>query len=149
MVILITILGNTVLVGLQTDSRLVQISFFCLVFAPKKFRKEKLSIDVFVSHTGFSNKKKKENKHSNILESCDKIFLVIFTIEILLKWYHSFKNFWKVGWNVFDFVLVFVSIVGDGLKNIFVLFFNDDFGFFYPNTLLFFSLMKKKKEWNS
>ncbi|GKT32254.1 Cation channel sperm-associated protein 4 like protein [Aduncisulcus paluster] len=52
----------------------------------------------------------------SILDLLDVIFLVIFTVEILLKWYHSFIDFWKSGWNWFDFVIVFVSILGSSIS---------------------------------
>ena len=55
-----------------------------------------------------------ENKYSSILQALDKIFVTIFAVEILVKWYHGFWSFWKVGWNVFDFLLVLISVVGDG-----------------------------------
>jgi len=44
------------------------------------------------------------------------VFLAIFALEILLKWYHGFWAFWRVGWNVFDFFLVAISILGQGMR---------------------------------
>lgn len=49
-----------------------------------------------------------------IWDTFDNIFLTIFVLEILLKWYYSFLSFWVVGWNVFDFIIVAVSILGSG-----------------------------------
>jgi len=43
----------------------------------------------------------------------DKIFLTVFAVEIGLKWMHGFVQFWRVGWNVFDFTLVFISFLGE------------------------------------
>jgi hypothetical protein len=51
------------------------------------------------------------------IQAFDKAFLTLFTLEILLKWYNGFTSFWKVGWNWFDFILVFTSIVGDGITH--------------------------------
>lgn len=42
----------------------------------------------------------------------DKLFLTIFALEILVKWYNDFFGFWATGWNVFDFVIVAASILG-------------------------------------
>mmetsp|Transcript_26663 Transcript_26663/g.43594 ORF Transcript_26663/g.43594 Transcript_26663/m.43594 type:complete len:813 (+) Transcript_26663:354-2792(+) len=41
------------------------------------------------------------------------IILTIFTLEILLKWMQGFAEFWRVPWNVFDFLLVSVSLVSE------------------------------------
>ena len=35
----------------------------------------------------------------------DSFTMVIFCVEILLKWMNNFVSFWKTGWNVFDFVI--------------------------------------------
>ncbi len=37
----------------------------------------------------------------------DHVFLAIFIMEILFKWYHNFWGFWKSGWNVGFFFLLF------------------------------------------
>jgi len=42
----------------------------------------------------------------------DKLFLTVFIMEILFKWYDDFLGFWRVGWNVFDFVIVAASLLG-------------------------------------
>lgn len=42
----------------------------------------------------------------------DLIFLTVFVVEILLKWYHGFFLYWKSGWNVFDFIVVALSLLG-------------------------------------
>jgi len=33
-------------------------------------------------------------------------------MEIVLKWYIDFWGFWLSGWNIFDFALVAVGILG-------------------------------------
>lgn len=43
------------------------------------------------------------------------MFITIFILEIALKWARNFVAFWKVGWNVFDFVIVVVSMAGAGM----------------------------------
>ena len=42
----------------------------------------------------------------------DRVFLTVYILEILVKWYHNFIGFWKVGWNVFDFSIVVASLLG-------------------------------------
>lgn len=78
MIILIAIVLNTVLVGMQTSSVLTR-------------------------------------EYGAYMQGLDEIFVTIFAVEIFLKWFHDFWAFWTVGWNVFDFILVFISIIGDGL----------------------------------
>ena len=46
----------------------------------------------------------------------DQIFVGIFLMEILLKWYYGFFSFWKSGWNVFDCVLVVTALLGPSNK---------------------------------
>ncbi|KAI9190383.1 Cation channel sperm-associated protein 4 [Blastocladiella emersonii ATCC 22665] len=42
----------------------------------------------------------------------DSIFLSIFIMEILFKWYYAFANFWKSAWNWLDVALVVVALLG-------------------------------------
>jgi len=49
-------------------------------------------------------------KIDNILQVFDLIFVTIFVIEILLKWYHGFILYWRNGWNIFDFLVVVISL---------------------------------------
>jgi uncharacterized membrane protein YgcG len=65
---------------------------------------------------GFQTNEDISREGNALMMSFDKALLTIFSLEILLKWYHGFWAFWKVGWNVFDFLLVFISILGDGLE---------------------------------
>ncbi|KAJ3196289.1 Cation channel sperm-associated protein 4 [Irineochytrium annulatum] len=46
----------------------------------------------------------------------DYIFLALYILEILFKWFYGFVQFWKVGWNIFDLLLVLTSIIGTGLS---------------------------------
>eukprot|EP00698_Gefionella_okellyi_P003751 TRINITY_DN13490_c0_g1_i1.p1 TRINITY_DN13490_c0_g1~~TRINITY_DN13490_c0_g1_i1.p1 ORF type:complete len:539 (-),score=91.33 TRINITY_DN13490_c0_g1_i1:148-1764(-) len=48
----------------------------------------------------------------NVFSALDTTFLTIFVVEIGVKWYHGFLDFWKIGWNVFDFIIVAVSLLG-------------------------------------
>lgn len=40
------------------------------------------------------------------------IFLTIYILEILLKWYCDFFGFWKSFGNVFDFVIIIITLFG-------------------------------------
>ena len=42
----------------------------------------------------------------------DQAVLAIFTCELLLKWYYGFWIFWKVGWNILDFIIVGALLLG-------------------------------------
>ena len=42
------------------------------------------------------------------LDIFDYLALMVFILEILLKWIDGFFEFWKNGWNVFDF---FVTVL--------------------------------------
>ena len=42
-----------------------------------------------------------------ILDTFDYCTLMVFVLEILLKWLDNFWIFWKNGWNVFDFLVTF------------------------------------------
>ncbi|GBG79341.1 hypothetical protein CBR_g29491 [Chara braunii] len=37
--------------------------------------------------------------------------LIMFMIEIFIKWVHSFKEFWDDNWNIFDFLITTVSAI--------------------------------------
>ncbi|UJR17003.1 hypothetical protein I4U23_003901 [Adineta vaga] len=48
-----------------------------------------------------------------ILLIFDKIFTIIFTIELLIKWLaYGIGNYFKNGWNRLDFLIVIVSLLG-------------------------------------
>jgi len=57
---------------------------------------------------------------NQILSSIDQAFLTLFVVEIGLKWAHNFLDFWKVGWNVFDFIIVAISMLGTGTIGIYL-----------------------------
>ena len=45
------------------------------------------------------------------LDVFDYLALVIFIFEILLKWADGFFEFWKNGWNIFDFFVTTVVML--------------------------------------
>ncbi|KAG9396286.1 Cation Channel Sperm Associated 4 CatSper4 [Carpediemonas membranifera] len=55
-----------------------------------------------------------EQQFGSILSGMDNVFLTIFVIELLLKWYAGFRAFWTSSWNIFDFLVVAASIAGQG-----------------------------------
>ena len=49
-----------------------------------------------------------------ILIVLDKLFTVIFTIELILKWFaYGISKYFTNGWNWLDFVIVVVSVLGN------------------------------------
>ena len=46
----------------------------------------------------------------------DKIFTIIFTMELILKWFaYGIKNYFTNAWNWLDFLIVVVSVLGSVL----------------------------------
>ncbi|OXA51955.1 Cation channel sperm-associated protein 4 [Folsomia candida] len=41
----------------------------------------------------------------------DQVILSVFLFEILIKWIYDFRLFWKVGWNIMDFIIIFLIIL--------------------------------------
>ena len=39
------------------------------------------------------------------LKFIDAFTVVIFSLEIFLKWLDNFRTFWKDNWNIFDFLV--------------------------------------------
>ncbi|KAJ4459143.1 putative cation channel sperm-associated protein 4 [Paratrimastix pyriformis] len=59
-----------------------------------------------------------EKAAGTVLGGIDYVMLTIFVIEILLKWFNGFFVFWKSGWNIFDFLIVAISIIAKGVTYI-------------------------------
>ena len=56
---------------------------------------------------------RQQPRFSYVLSIFDKIFTVIFTIELILKWFaYGITNYFSNGWNKLDFVIVVVSVLG-------------------------------------
>lgn len=53
-----------------------------------------------------------EEKYSHLFSVLDQCLMTIFVCEILVKWYHGFFMFWKMGWNVLDFCIVVALLLG-------------------------------------
>ncbi|XP_031571294.1 cation channel sperm-associated protein 4-like [Actinia tenebrosa] len=53
-----------------------------------------------------------EKEYNHLFSVLDQCLMTIFVCEILLKWYHGFFMFWKMGWNVLDFFIVASLLLG-------------------------------------
>lgn len=51
-----------------------------------------------------------------VLDIFDLLSLMAFVLEILLKWIDGFFNFWKNGWNVYDFFVTVMSFAPELIK---------------------------------
>jgi len=51
------------------------------------------------------------NKYGSILHFIDRIILILFTVELVLKFYAYRFDFFKSGWNIFDFLIVTIAWV--------------------------------------
>lgn len=49
----------------------------------------------------------------NILESCNLFFIAIFTAECMLKMFALRYHYFREPWNIFDFIIVILSIAGN------------------------------------
>ena len=57
-------------------------------------------------------------KFKRFLEICNLVFVVIFTIEMVLKISaYGIKYYWHVNWNKFDCIIVVLSIITLFLDN--------------------------------
>ncbi|KXJ18816.1 Cation channel sperm-associated protein 4 [Exaiptasia diaphana] len=53
-----------------------------------------------------------EREYNHLFSVLDQCLMTIFVCEILVKWYHGFFMFWKMGWNVLDFFIVSSLLLG-------------------------------------
>jgi cation channel sperm-associated protein 4 len=65
---------------------------------------------------GLQTNEELERHYAALFIVLDFIFLAFFAVEIILKWLADFAGFWRVGWNVFDFLIVTISMAGQGLS---------------------------------
>jgi len=53
------------------------------------------------------------SSHESLLHIFDHIFVAIFLVELLIRWFAlGSERFWGDSWNIMDFILVSLSIVG-------------------------------------
>ncbi|XP_050993203.1 cation channel sperm-associated protein 4-like isoform X2 [Labeo rohita] len=51
-------------------------------------------------------------KHGSVLYLCQQIFLMVFILEILARWYNGFKMFWKSRANIMNLLITLTLFVG-------------------------------------
>ncbi|CAK9046641.1 Cation channel sperm-associated protein 4 (CatSper4), partial [Durusdinium trenchii] len=59
-----------------------------------------------------------EQNYGRLIDEADSVFLTIFVIEISLKIKHLKGGFWHDNWNIFDFSLVMVSVLGTIVRDV-------------------------------
>ena len=52
-----------------------------------------------------------------VLHRINVVFIVIFTAECVLKMVALRHYYFTIGWNVFDFIVVVLSIIGKGCSD--------------------------------
>lgn len=55
-------------------------------------------------------------EYAYLFSILDQFVLTVFVVEIILKWYHGFFIFWKVGWNILDFIIVAALLLGPAFQ---------------------------------
>jgi cation channel sperm-associated protein 2 len=48
-----------------------------------------------------------------LFDLLDNLTVIVFSIEIALKWLDNFKDFWKDEWNIFDLIITVVVYAHD------------------------------------
>ncbi|KAL6482782.1 hypothetical protein MHYP_G00076540 [Metynnis hypsauchen] len=48
---------------------------------------------------------------NQVLNGINWVVVAVFYLEIVLKWMVNFWQFWKNAWNIFDFILTFLSVL--------------------------------------
>ncbi|XP_015987415.2 cation channel sperm-associated protein 4 [Rousettus aegyptiacus] len=51
-------------------------------------------------------------KHYELFSTIDDIVLTILICEVLLGWFNGFWIFWKDGWNILNFLIIFILLLG-------------------------------------
>ncbi|XP_077978088.1 cation channel sperm-associated protein 4-like [Glandiceps talaboti] len=65
---------------------------------------------------GLQTDKDISEANASIFSILDNLVLTIFICELLLKWYYDFFIYWRVSWNILDFVIILALILGPTLK---------------------------------
>ncbi|KAK2496554.1 hypothetical protein MC885_016549 [Smutsia gigantea] len=51
-------------------------------------------------------------EHYELFSIIDDIVLTILICEVLLGWFNGFWIFWKDGWNILNFIIIFILLLG-------------------------------------
>nr|XP_003415301.1 cation channel sperm-associated protein 4 [Loxodonta africana] len=57
-------------------------------------------------------------KHYELFSTIDDIVLTILICEVLLGWLNSFWIFWKDGWNILNFLIIFILLLGTFIEEL-------------------------------
>ncbi|CAO2589449.1 Cation channel sperm-associated protein 4 [Lemmus lemmus] len=57
-------------------------------------------------------------KHYELFSIIDDIVLTILMCEVLLGWVNGFWVFWKDGWNILNFIIIFILFMGFFIKQL-------------------------------
>ncbi|XP_008835030.1 cation channel sperm-associated protein 4 isoform X2 [Nannospalax galili] len=60
-------------------------------------------------------------QHYELFSTIDDIVLTILTCEVLLGWLNGFWIFWKDGWNILNFIIVFTLLMGFFIKQLHII----------------------------
>ncbi|ELK02106.1 Cation channel sperm-associated protein 4 [Pteropus alecto] len=63
---------------------------------------------VLINRQDITSKK----KHYELFSTIDDIVLTILICEVLLGWFNGFWIFWKDGWNILNFLIIFILLLG-------------------------------------
>ena len=59
-----------------------------------------------------------EENYGVYFHALDRLFLIIFIMEMLFKLYYDFWMFWLEAWNIFDFVIIAFTVLGNNFYNL-------------------------------
>ncbi|GBG33901.1 Sodium channel protein type 11 subunit alpha [Hondaea fermentalgiana] len=59
-----------------------------------------------------------EKNFGSLIDQADSVFLTIYLMEIWLKMIYQKGSFWLDNWNIFDFSLIFVSVLSTFVRDI-------------------------------
>ena len=59
-----------------------------------------------------------EENYGVYFHALDRLFLIIFIMEMLFKLYYDFWMFWLEAWNIFDFVIISFTVLGNNFYNL-------------------------------
>lgn len=68
-----------------------------------------LSAELHINFAAFSLTKDVAASYDAVLDLANGIILIVFSVELLLKFYAYRMNMFRSGWNVFDFVIVLAA----------------------------------------
>lgn len=99
-------------IGIKKQQRIMNRNKIKLICESSFFQNTIIGLIVFNSITiGFETSTELMKSYGNILLFIDKAILTVFVVEILLKLYAYRFDFFKSGWNIFDFSIVAIALL--------------------------------------